>query len=182
MSDRPMRRAHPMGQGRPIQQTALNGRRTNLPTTVRNRSLPKDRRQNRRHRIAASSSYLPPVGPVALRGGSGGHRASGLHASNFYASNFWEARGLALVYVWVQKRCEGNRQSIDQQAENLESQCVQDADGTKEQIQHCCDHHESNYGSGDRRLLSKRMRLKHRVSLASIEVRPPESWCKQMWT
>ena len=157
-------------------------RRPKLPTTVRNRRLPKHCRQNRRHRIAASSSYLPPVGPVALRGGSGGHRASGLHASNFYASNFWEARGLALVYVWVQKRCEGNRQSIDQQAENLESQCVQDADGTKEQIQHCCDHHESNYGSGDRRLLSKRMRLKHRVSLASIEVRPPESWCKQMWT
>src|ERR1700704_652939 len=82
----PTCRAHHAEQGRPIQQTVIHGRRTNLPTVVPNRRLPKDRRQNKRNarnRFTASSSCLPPVGPVARRDGGGGHRARELHASNF---------------------------------------------------------------------------------------------------
>src|ERR1700737_1446067 len=87
MSGRPPTcRAHHAEQGRPIQQTAIHGRRTNLPTVVPNRRLPKDRRLNRRNernRFTASSSCLPPVGPGARREGGGGRRARELHASNF---------------------------------------------------------------------------------------------------
>jgi hypothetical protein len=88
----PTWRAHRAEQGRWIPQTVLHGRRMNRPTVVPkprlpklpNRRLPKHRRQNRRngrHRFTASSSCLPPVGPVARRDGGGGDRA--LHASNF---------------------------------------------------------------------------------------------------
>src|SRR6266700_1587435 len=91
----PTRRAHHAEQGA-TQQTVLHGRRTNLPTVVPNRGLPKYRRQNRglpkhrrrnrrnkRYLVTASSSCLLPVGPVARRDGGGGDRARELHASNF---------------------------------------------------------------------------------------------------
>ena len=75
----PTRRAHHAEQGRP---------RTNLPTVVPNRRLPKHLRQNRRNeRHRSSSSCLPPVGPAARRDGSGGHRARELRASNSRRSN-----------------------------------------------------------------------------------------------
>ena len=90
MSGRPPTRcAHPAGQARPIPQTALHGYRTNFPILVpgrrslKDRRSPRDRIQNRRHRLPASNSCLHPVGPVALPDGSGGHRAREIHASNF---------------------------------------------------------------------------------------------------
>jgi hypothetical protein len=92
----PTRRAHRAEQGA-TRQTVLHGRRTNLPTVVPSRGLPKHRRRpnrrlpkhrrrnrrNKRHRFTASSSCLLPVGPVARRDGGGGDRARALHASNF---------------------------------------------------------------------------------------------------
>src|SRR5882672_7595577 len=91
----PTRRAHRAEQGA-TQQTVLHGRRTNLPTVVPSRGLPKPRRpnqglpkhrrrnrRNKRHRLTASSSCLLPVGGVARRDGGGGRRARELHASNF---------------------------------------------------------------------------------------------------
>jgi len=66
----------------------------------------------------------------------------------------------ALVFVWVQTRCEGNRQQV----ENLKSHCVQDADGTKQQAQYCRHHHEPNHASDDGTLFSKPMLLNYHVS------------------
>ena len=66
----------------------------------------------------------------------------------------------ALVFVWVQTRCEGNRQQV----ENLKSHCVQDAGGTKEQTQYCREQHEPDRASDDRTLFSKPMLLNYHVS------------------
>jgi hypothetical protein len=49
---------------------------------------------------------------------------SGLKATAHFESD----GGSVLEYVWAQKRCEGNRQQV----ENLKPKCVQNADGAKE--------------------------------------------------
>jgi hypothetical protein len=163
--------------------------------------LPKDHlqsRRNQRHRLPTSSSYLPPVGPVVLRDGSGGLRAREIHANNFpedrrpfvaillgcfltlrrapptgfnaarrvvARDHYFECDAISMsVHVWVQESREGSGQQVGQQEEYPKSQCVQDADGTKEKTQYRCDHHVPNHGSDDSGLAPKRMRVNHRVS------------------
>jgi aryl-alcohol dehydrogenase-like predicted oxidoreductase len=69
--------------------------------------LPKDRRQNSRNerdRFTASSSCLPPVGPVARRDGGGGHRARELHATNFSDAAQAGAAPTEVALGWLLKR------------------------------------------------------------------------------
>jgi hypothetical protein len=87
--------------------------------------------------------------------------ATSVALSQLNATAYFESDGGSdLVFVWVQKRCEGNRQQV----ENLKPHCVQDADGTKEQTQYCRDQHEPNRASDDGTLFSKPMLLNYHVS------------------